>query len=294
MRVIKPAAITPAMLVSTSATELYGAWSGSVNYALNAHVISGGRIYLCLRFDSAPIYPPVSNAVYWMDAGPSNQQAMFDGVVSTATTAANSLTVVLDTGIINSLALFGLVGTTLTLSATNGAGGPVVYSRSIALDGTIISDWYQYFFEPSVQLGEAVLTEIPPYGGLRLTLTVTGGTAAIGQIAIGTFYDLGDTQFGATASIIDYSVKTTDAYGATTFSRRAFSKRVTARLMLPTGQLNKVQRVLADLRATPCAWVGVDDSAYSPLLVYGFYRDFSIEIAYPTESYCSLEIEGLA
>ena len=27
--------------------------------------------------------------------------------------------------------------------------------------------------------------------------------------------------------------------------------------------------------------------------VYGFYKEFSIDLAYPTVSYCSLTIEGL-
>jgi hypothetical protein len=104
---------------------------------------------------------------------------------------------------------------------------------------------------------------------------------------------MGDTQYGATASIIDYSKKNTDALGNTTFAKLAYSKRMTANLSLDNGQLNKVQRVLADLRATPCAWLGVDAAGFEPLTVFGFYRNFSIDIAYPTSSYCSLEIEGL-
>ena len=63
---------------------------------------------------------------------------------------------------------------------------------------------------------------------------------------------------------------------------------------LAAGQMNKVQRVLADVRATPCVWIGADDAQlYAPLIVYGWYRDFSIDVAYPTTSYVSLEVEGL-
>ena len=79
----------------------------------------------------------------------------------------------------------------------------------------------------------------------------------------------------------------------TTFVRRDFSKRLTARLMLPNTQINRVQRVLADLRAQPAIWVTSDVPDLAPLTVYGFFRDFNIEVAYPTESFCSLEIEGL-
>ena len=293
MKVIKPVTITPAMLVSTTATELYAAWVGSTNYLLNARVIVGGRIYECIRFDTSPIYAPVTNALYWIDKGIGNIQAMFDDRISTATTAATSLSIVLDTGIINSLGLFGLVGNTLTLTATNGVGGELVFSKSISLDGTIIADWYQYFFEPSVQLGEVILTDIPPYAGLRLTITVTGATTAIGQIAIGTFYELGDTQLGATAGIVDYSTVVTDKSGYSTFTPGNFSKRVNLTFMLPNAQLNKVQRVLTDVRQKPCAWIGVDDVTYLPLYLFGPYRDFSIEIPYATQSLCSMEIIGI-
>jgi hypothetical protein len=75
---------------------------------------------------------------------------------------------------------------------------------------------------------------------------------------------------------------------------RAFSKRMTARLMLDTVQISRVQQVLARVRAKPSVWVGVPgDSTFNPLTVYGYYRDFSVDVAYPTKSYCSLEIEGL-
>ncbi len=52
-------------------------------------------------------------------------------------------------------------------------------------------------------------------------------------------------------------------------------------------------RKLADLRATPCVWVGSDKPELDPLVVFGFYKDFQVEVAYHTVSFCTLEIEGL-
>jgi hypothetical protein len=113
-------------------------------------------------------------------------------------------------------------------------------------------------------------------------------------LAIGSVYDLGITEYGAATGITDYSRKDTDAFGTTTFTRRGFSKRMSARSLITTEQLNKTQRILSDLRATPCVWIGTPDTnTYSPLLIYGFYRDFSIDIAYSTQCHCSLEVEGL-
>jgi len=295
MKVVKPTAITSAMLVSTDATETYSAWNAATAYTAGDIVLrtTTQRLYQRL-ISGTTATAPESDTTNWLDIAPSNKWAMFDGEISTVTTKTTSLTVVLKPGYVNSLALFGLVGTTLDVTVRDALAGNIVYTHSQTLDGTIIADWYQYFFEPVVQLAEVVLTDLPPYGDAHITVVLTGtGTVECGICLVGTFYTLGDTQYGASVGIIDYSRKETDAFGVTTFVRRAYSKRMSARLMLDNVQMNKVQRVLADLRATPCAWIGADDVTYAPLVVYGFYKDFSIEVAYPTASYCSLEVEGL-
>jgi hypothetical protein len=38
-------------------------------------------------------------------------------------------------------------------------------------------------------------------------------------------------------------------------------------------------------------WIGTEE--YESTIVYGFYKNFDILIAYPEHSECSLEIEGL-
>ena len=295
MKVVKPTTLTAAMLVSTDAAETYSAWNAATAYVLDDIVLrtTTERLYQRLVAGTTATAPE-SDTVNWLDIGPSNKWAMFDGEISTATTKSTSLTVVLKPGYVNSLALFGLVGSNLAVTVRDALAGNIVYTLSQDLDGTIIADWYQYFFEPVVQLAELVLTDLPPYGDAHITVVLTGtGTVECGICLVGTFYPLGDTQYGASVGIIDYSRKETDAFGVTTFVRRAYSKRMSAKLMLDNVQMNKVQRVLADLRATPCAWIGAGDVTYAPLQVYGFYKDFSIEVAYPTASYCSLEVEGL-
>jgi hypothetical protein len=303
MKAIKPTPITPALLVSTTATETYAEYNAATTYALNAIVTIAAtqRMWQCIQGPSTG-NAPASSPLYWTDIGPSNVGAMFDAEISTQTSATATLTVVIKPGYCNSLALYGLEGTELEVTGRDALAGAIVYGddtltgpRLINLDGTTLTDWYMYFFEPFVQLAEVALTDLPPYGDAHITITITGpSTVKCAQVVLGTFYELGDTQYGATAAIIDYSRKTTSAAGVTTFERRAYSKRVSLNMMLPNTKLNKVQRVLADLRATPCAWIGTDVAGYEPLTLYGFYRDFSIDVAYPTTSYCSLEIEGLA
>jgi len=68
---------------------------------------------------------------------------------------------------------------------------------------------------------------------------------------------------------------------------------MSGQFLLNNGQLNAVQRILAEIRAVPSVFIGSEATDYSPLIVYGFYRDFSIDIAYPTKSFCRIEVEGL-
>lgn len=295
MKVIAPTTFVAAThLVSSNATETYATWAAGTTYAKDAFVDYETHIYQSLVNSNTGNQPDTS-PTFWVQIGPDNTHAMFDDQISTATTRTSPLTVVLTPGLCNSLALFGLVGTSVSVTITDGVAGPTVYTGTASLDGTFVFDWYQYFFEPYVQIEELVLTDLPPYSSARLTVTLSGsGTVQVGQLIFGTQYELGDAGYGASVGIIDYSTKQTDEFGTTTFVQRAFSKRMTARLMLDTAQISRVQQVLARVRAKPSVWVGVpDDSTYNPLTVYGYFRDFSIEVAYATKSYCSLEIEGL-
>ena len=295
MKVIKPTPITAAMLVSTTAVEAYSAWSSATAYALDARVIRAttNRIYQCIQGPSTNNTPETS-PLYWTDIGPTNQWAMFDAEISTQTGASSPLTVVIKPGLCSSLALFGLEGTSLTVTIRDGLAGAVVYTATKSLDGTVLADWYQYFFEPYVQLSEVVLTDLPPYSNAHITISISsGGTAKCGILVAGTVYYLGISLASPTAGIIDYSQKTTSALGITAFIKRAFSKRMSGTVLLSNSQLNKVRSILSDLRATPCVWIATEKAGYEMLTLYGFYRDFSIVVEYADGSLCNLEIEGL-
>ena len=104
--------------------------------------------------------------------------------------------------------------------------------------------------------------------------------------------ELGTTETAPTIGITDYSRRVTDDFGVTTVVQRGFSRRMSVRLALPTGDVDALQRRLADLRATAATWVA--DDRYDSLRVNGFYKDFSLDLAVPPVSFCTLTIEGLA
>lgn len=306
MKVIKPQQFDPATtVVSTTAPEPTPDWVSGTSYAKDAVVlypwtVNGVTVkYHWLSLVSTNTATPGTDDTKWQLGDVCNKCAMFDEQVATASESTTSIVTTIRAPLANSVAFAGLVGATLRVDVRDNGASPPVYSRTIDLDGTIITDWYMYFFEPSVQLGEVVLTDIPPYFNSQITMTLTaatGAAVAVGEFIWGTVYVLGaeGIEQGATVGIIDYSRKdTNNDTGRTTFTRRAFSKRMSAQFLVENTQINAVQRVLADIRAVPSVFIGSESSDYAPLVVYGFYRDFTIDIAYPTKSWCRLEVEGL-
>jgi len=298
MKVIKPVTITDAMILASNATEAYAAWSSVTTYAKDAKVDYGTHYYISLVNSNLNNIPDAVGSTAWAFLSPDNKHAMFDGQISTETTKATSpLVVTVACGIVNSIALLGLTGTSVSIVMRDGGASPPVYSRTINLEGSIILDWYMYFFEPFELLSEVVLTDLPPYSGGQITMTLSSGSAvAIGELLVGTVYALGEMalEHGATIGIIDYSRKDTDVdTGLTTFVQRAYSKRMSGQFLLENGSISGVQKILSSVRAVPSVYIGSEDTDYSALIVYGFYRDFSIDIAYPTHSFCRIEVEGL-
>lgn len=298
MKIIKPITVTDAMLTSgTVAENDHPAWSAATAYAVGDKAIRATthRIYERLVAGTTATAPE-SDSANWLDIGPTNRWAMFDNVVGTVTAAASPLTVVLQPGSVSGLALMELVGREAQVTLKDASGGAVVYDEVIDLDGTIIESFYDWFFAEFEQRTDVVLTDLPGQftgGELTITVTATSGNAEIGVCKLGHVVEIGDTQCGATVGIMDFSRKERDAFGNFSIVERSYSKRANFTVWTDKSSFNRIYRRLADIRATPAVYIGADLEGYEPLIVYGYFRDFSIDVAYPTHHLCSLEVEGL-
>jgi len=293
------------MFVSSTATEAdYTVWAVGTFVVGDRRMMTTGihKNYECLvgHTSTLPAEAPNLNTggvtPKWLELSSTNRWNMFDQQNSTQTVVSSAMTVVIKPGLCNSLALMELVGAAASVSIKDVTGGTVVFTGTKTLDGTIITDWYTYFFEPYGQLDSWVLTNvIPPYPNpeITMTLTTTSGVAKCGVMVAGTAYDIGDAEYGASFGITDYSVKSTNSFGTTSIVKRKYSKKMDLRLVIDNSALNQVSALLSSLRSTPAVWVGTTNSAYAPLVVYGFYKDWSVEITYPKTSLVTLSIEGL-
>lgn len=295
MLVLKPTVFQNSMLISTDATEIYADYSSGTTYADNARVVYNFNIYESLQGTNLN-HQPDTSPTWWLLVGADNRHAMFDQLVSTGTTKASTLTVTIATGTIDSFALINLDTDTVKITVRDGLGGTIVYEETGGLSGTTVLDWYQYFFyDPLLRRTQLVFRGIPPYVNSHVTLEfIKTGTISVGAAVWGSLSTLGGTQYGATAGIVDYSRKETNVFGNIEFIERAYSKRMQTQVYVDNANLNRTQQLLYSLRATPAVWIASDSPQYEEaLVVYGWYRDFSTDISYPSHSLCSLEIEGL-
>lgn len=296
MRLIRPTTLTDAMLTSSTAPETdYPAWSSATAYAVGVRVILAATHRRYEALAASTNVSPASDPTKWLDLGPTNRWAMFDARVGTATNRTASLQVGLAPGAIDALALIDTQAESATVTLT--VGGVQVYSRSQTFNvgGVAIDNWFSWFFEPLGQKTSMLFLDVPVYAAGQLSVTLTrdnpADSVSCGTLLVGRQLSLGDTEHGADIGIIDYSRKETDQFGVTSVVERAFAKRMTAKVVMATDAIDDIHRSLAALRATPVLWIGSE--SFESLTVYGFYKEFSIDIAYPTVSYCSLTIEGL-
>lgn len=296
MKLIRPTTITEAMITACDVPETdYSAWSSGTTYALAAKVIYNHKIYESLQ-ESNTNHDPATETTWWLDCGFNNRWKMFDAVVGSQTTQTTSISVTLQPGLIDSIAFLDLEAATIDIVMTDPTDG-VVYTETIDLVAkTYIVDAYTYFFEPIITDDSAVLLGVPAYGSASIAITISnpGGTAKVGTLVVGAQKDLGGTQYNPTISINDYSKKEVDDFGNYTVVQRAYSKRLSCETWIDNNMVDDLHRTLASYRTTPVVWVGTNDGSFSSMIVYGFYKSFSITIPYPDYSTCSLEIEGLS
>lgn len=298
MDIINPIKWQDSMLVSSTAVDTTVAlWSSATAYAVGerARLDTTHKVYECLiaHTNASPDTNTSGATPKWLEVGATNVYAMVDNKWGTQTTATSSLVIKVKPGVpINSLALLNLKGSSVTITST--CAGMPDYSKTIPLISDVgVYDWLTYFTAPIVAEDDVVVKDLMPYANQEITITITGtGTVAIGSLVMGSYVELGKTMVGATVSIIDYSTKSTDAYGNITVVARAYAKRCSVKLEVDSSFSDQLHGILSSIRSTPVVWVGFG-STFASLIVYGYYKDFDIVMDYYNTHTCSLTIEGL-
>lgn len=296
LKVVTPLAISDAMLIATDVPEAdYSEWSAAVEYALGVRVIVAARhkIYESLQdgnLDHAP-----SDPLWWIEVSPTNRWKLFDTSNSTQTAQANSMSYTLRSpNAMPALAALNLSNATAIRVRVSHTTYGDLYDQTTDLSPLpAAADWWSWFFGVRRAPTQHIDLNLPAIPGGDVTVDLTGGAGlAVGVLMLGQVTDLGvGVKYGARVGIQDYSRKETNDFGDTVLVRRAYAKRASFDLILGADEVDALQIFLADLRATPCLWIG--SSRYESTVIFGIYKQFDILISYPTFSDCQLELEGL-
>jgi hypothetical protein len=295
--IVKPIVVNDANFVSSSLTEAdHAEWAVGTTYALGDRVIittGQHKIYESLEAGNVGNSPPTS-PTKWVEVAPTNRWAVFDQSGGTVSSGTSPMQWVVTTGRVDSVAVLEIADANTVQVIGNSTAEGEVYNETYVLeDNTVVSNWFEYFFSEIRKESEVIATDIPQYQDLSITVIIEGaGTVKAGTVIFGNSSQIGATQYGARSGIIDYSRKEVDQFGRATLVKRKFSKRMDVSLVIDNGIVDSVQRLLSDLRAEPVLYIAAKDN-FELLTVFGFYRDFTIDIAYQEQSFCTLEIEGL-
>ena len=280
--VLVPTVIETATLDSSTIAEPASgeaAWVSGGNYTVGDKRIRTDthRVYMALTTHSGKTTAPENDATNWKDVGPTLRWAMFDGYTSQPSVSTTSMTVVLQPGYFNALALYGLIGASYSITIKDQPGGTVIHSFS----GDLYEpwpDWYEWLFAPYKPRKKVILRDLIPFPEAELTVTVAAGGGAdvgIGLLVLGDLCSfilsdqIGGTQYGARVEPVDYSYIKTDEYGHTVIKKRRATTDLSVTVWLPQEDADYATRLIQDVLATPVAFVAVDAAGYETLTVFG-------------------------
>lgn len=308
MNFIKPITITSSMIAAgTSIAEPAAgetAWVSGATYSLDAEVIRATthRRYVAKQDHTGRSQLPEQDGAYWTDVGPTQRWAPFDQYVSTGASSTTSLTYVLRPGYVNAMSLYGLVGSSISITLKDEPGGTTIYSQS----GPLFEDpagWYEYLFIPPSPITKLSRSNMPIRPDAEITITVSaasGQPVGIGMIVLGDLVDLvgdlsefGGTEYGAQAEPVTFSYIKTDEFGETTIVRRHRSTNLSAKIILPSAKTDEALRQIQDVLDVPVAWIAKPNMrGFSGLNVFGLG---SARVTYegPGLSRIDLSVKGM-
>ncbi len=308
MRVVTPVTVADANLTSSTIPEPdtgmgEATYAGGTTYALGAQAISTSqhRVYESLQAANTgnplPVLPETETA-WWIDVGPTNKWAMFDLYRNTSSVESTSplTAVIFPDALINTVAVLGMVGQTITITAHK-SNGEEIYSYTENLITRDVRGWYDYYFEPFGQKSDIVKFDLPPYNDASVTISLVdeSGAPEIAGVVLGSFDYIGEAQRDATLELVQFSRIDRDEFGVATLVPRPNIPTTETRVLIDSVDVTAVVNIIKALDAVPALWSTLDDDShelFAPMLIMGINRKAVFRMADP-DCELSLKLEEI-
>lgn len=101
---------------------------------------------------------------------------------------------------------------------------------------------------------------------------------------------IGECLVGTSVGINDYSRKERDEFGNIIIIERGYTDHITYNVMVETARADEIRSLLASVRATVAAYVGVESMAVTK--VDGYLNNFTLTLDNAELSTLTLEVES--
>lgn len=297
MKMILPIDVDDTVLTASNITETdHAAWVSGTNYAVGARVI---RPALHQIFEDlvggVSSTAPENDSARWAVVGSTNRFRAWDRQIGQRATQAGSITYTLTLpSKCTAVAFFGLSGGDVRVQVSDGA--ETYYDETQDLvDTSEIVDFLTYVTWEPEYVERAVFVDVPGYAGNTLTITINAGTgeAGVGEIAVGTLYELGTIGTETELGFEGLSTISEDVYGNTSIVPRGTRDIATFQFAIPVGREEAVRRALR--RASDRAAVFFGESLIDRgVLIYGTSSNYRPPLAAAGITKATLEVRGLA
>lgn len=295
MKIVSPIDVTEAMLTASDVPLTdYTLWTAGTYNAGDQRRYELSAYEALSTTTDQPDIGAAKAVPTWLRLGYVNRWRMFRDGSDSQTTNTGAITVTIDyAAVITNLVALGLAADSINLTITDGVEGEV-YNETITLTDIGVMDWWEYFFLTYSSKDVALFENIPPYPDADVDLTITrtnpADEVACGRVVAGPVLELGVSNYGTDVGIIDYSIKERDSFGNLQIVPRRVVKRVGFDVTFESYLVDYVQRALAAISATPTLFIG--DPLYPSTILFGVYRDFSINLSGVSTSAGTIEVEG--
>ena len=265
---------------------------GNKVFEQDEYCIYNDKLYYALAFSN--FTRPDSDEAIWFDYGATNPYRMFDGAISTPTTATGSINLTLDNDNVTAIGFFGVTAQEIQVVLT--VDTAEVYNETIELRSTEVGNWYEYFFNPINQVRDTVFENIPSHSSGSFDITISGASVSdaveVGLMVSGYSYDVGNTKRGVKPGFVNYSTTEVDAFGRISIISRGSAKTLDCECFLDSrAQASTVIDLYNRTKDIKCLWVGSRD-ADTWSLIYGICKRFDATIEDNNGKY-SLQILGV-
>lgn len=255
--------------------RVYVAYSSTATYAVDDIVTDLANHQLYQSVIAANKGKALTDTTGWLPLGATNCRKMFDKAVNSRTVAPDSITVTVTPGeVVNTLTLLNVAGASVTVVQSESG-----YNRTRSLVTHDVMNWYDWFYQEPLWVGDTVFDDIPPYINSSLTVTIDspGNQAAVGGWFLGKAKFIGWTNWGLTAGFLSYSGSETDKFGNTKLVPRDGAKKMNFEVSIPPGYETEVYRFLA--AADNVEMVAIASTLYPLTLSYGYLGQWEVPLS---------------